>query len=176
MMKTAIEFLPSIDIQLFFGFLMNLTELDDIAKIENKPEIISNEIDCEFYKQYKKGMDTETEKKGKYVHAFKLFWRRPLRSVNGKIYTQIIPAAAVAPIEIIDYWARKILKVSSTLRAKIQALKALPMAAPRQVQGSLESHFRVWVKPVYVHLYFIYASFIYYLYMIYILFIYHLLC
>lgn len=162
--QKVIDYLPAVDISIYFAYLLELYEIEDILD-QDQNDIISNDIDVNAYNKYKETKDAQSENVSCYVHDFVPIFNRPLKKSNGKIYTQILPAM-FAPNQIVRWWASKKLKCGKKSTNKVRAWDKMGFCCSKMIQGAYESHFRVWVKGLYV-IYQLYISYIYQLYLYY---------
>ncbi len=169
-MVGALNMLSTCDILIFFGWLCGMMPLHKILNSGLDISTVSNEMNIECYKEYVQRMNDEYGE-GKYVHDFELFWIRTLKMCDNSIISEIVPAIE-SPVKVIIWWAKHRLNVSDSVMQKLSLLYRLPFAAPVQLQGAFECHYRKFVQPLYV-LHFIHISCIFYIYFVQISYIFY---
>ena len=173
-MKEAFDRLPAVDLLVYFAMAMNIiTPKQILYPADEHMKYLSDTINVQRYKKYREKMDAIYAKQrggtGRYVHDFLVYFNRILVYPDGT--TSILPLPAVEPSYLLmKHWATKVLNVSDEVLQKVESCFVLPYCCEVQLQGSFESHFRTFIKPVYV-LYYIYYG-IYFLYIFYIFLIY----
>lgn len=110
---------------------------------------------AQYHKLDKAGYDQMrlfmSSKYGHYIHDFMCYWQRVL-VLSDKTVTQSFLPFYHFPADIIIYWAKHILHLSDKYIDKVSKLKRYPLQSPIQLQGMIETHYRCWTKPLYVHI------------------------
>lgn len=153
MIKTLVTYIAPCDMDVLWAFLLGQIPYENFTKTTSLPKITSKKwdvIDDRFYKKYKDMMTTQYINDA-YIHSFDMYYRRYLSRNGDKAVPTIIPAH-FAPIETIKFWVQRILRMDKKYVQKVELLKTTPYQSIRQLQGKIESHYRIFADYQYVYI------------------------
>ncbi len=145
--RRAIIYLPLIDIPLFFGFLLGRVDLHQIIDPEIQQRNVSDEIDEKSYDAWIEAADI-AHGKGMYPNDLIVYYHRKLKTSDKKRIRDDILPAVYAPLSMIIWWTKYMLKCGVYWVHQVQSLFDLALCTPVQLQGLLLCHYATWCRPV----------------------------